>query len=334
MFIKNFNHMREMINSDRKRKVAVVCAHDMNALEAVLQAHAEGLMDYILIGRQNVILEKGRMHNYQISTGDIIDCNNDRECARIAIKLVQEGKADFIEKGLIQTATLLREVVNPETGLNIGKPISHVALLDTEKYHKIIAVTDGGVIIKPDLAMKKAVIENAVSAFHNLGYDMPKVAALCAIEKVNPKMPETLDAQALSEMAEMGEIEDCYIAGPISIDLACNAESATIKGYHHPVAGDVDILLVPEITAGNIVVKAITGFSSAKFAGCVVGAKCPIALNSRSSSFEEKYYGLIACSLMVDQKERKEAQTLEEMRYKERVALKRKARNEKAAERG
>jgi phosphate butyryltransferase len=299
MFIKNFNHMREMVTVNKKKTVVLVCAHDEHALEAVLQAHEEGLVDYILIGKEKTILEKGIRHNVKISTSDIIDCDDPIESTRIAIRLVKDGDADFIQKGIIQTATLLREIVNPRTGLNVGKPISHIALLDTPKFHKVIAVTDGGVIIDPDLDMKKAIVQNAVKAFHNLGYDRPKVAALCAIEKVSPKMPETVDAEALSKMAENGEIEDCYIAGPISMDLACDAESATIKGYHHPVAGDADILLVPGIVSGNIVVKAITGFSDSMFAGCVVGAQCPIALNSRSSSFEEKYYGLIACSLMV-----------------------------------
>ncbi len=298
MFIKNFHHMREMVSSGEKRTVAVVCAHDAHSLEAVLKAHEEGLMNYILIGKKDEILEKGVIFNAEIAEEDIIDCDDDRESALIAVRLIKEGKADFIQKGIIKTATLLKEIVNPETGLNVGKPISHIAFMNTSKYHKIIGITDGGVIISPDLEMKKKIVENSVEAFMNLGYDKPKVAALCAIELVNPKMPETIDADALSKMADSGEIKNCYIAGPISMDLACDAESATIKGYHHPVAGDVDILLVPGIATGNIVVKAMVGFSDAQFAGCVVGAQCPIALNSRSSSFEEKYYGLIACSLM------------------------------------
>lgn len=302
MFIKNFNQMREMVSSGEKRTVAVVCAHDTHALEAVLQAYDEGLMDYVLIGHRDIIHEKAEMLNKSVPAEKVVDCDDDRDSVRLAIQMVKDGRVDFIQKGHITTATLLKEVVHPETGLNVGRPISHVALLDTPKYHKIIAVTDGGIIINPDLAMKKKIIENAVAMFMVLGYDKPKVAALCAIETVNPKMPETLDAQALSRMADSGEIANCYIAGPISIDLACNSESATIKGYRHPVAGDVDILLVPEITAGNIVVKAMCGFSDALFAGCVIGAQCPISLNSRSSSFEEKYYSLIACSLMVDNK--------------------------------
>ncbi|MGI6176975.1 MAG: phosphate acyltransferase [Eubacterium sp.] len=306
MFIKNFNQMREMVSSGKKRTVAVVCAHDEHALEAVLQAHSEGLLDYVLIGKKDIIIEKGHMHKTDIPEDKIIDCDDDIKCARIAIQMVKDGDVDFIQKGLIKTATLLREVVHPNTGLNVGRTISHLALLDTAKYHKIIGVTDGGIIIQPTLDQKKDIISNAVNAFLNLGYDKPKVACLCAIEYVNPKMPETVDAEKLANMATTGEIPDCYIAGPISMDLACNSESATIKGYRHPVAGDVDILLVPDITAGNIVVKAMTGFSNTLFAGCVLGAKCPIALNSRSSTFEEKYYGLIACSLMVDRENEEE----------------------------
>ncbi len=298
MVIKDFTEMREMVSSGKKKKVAVVCAHDEHALEAVLKANEEGLLDYILIGKKGEIIEKAKLFDVEVLEEDIVDCDDDKESAKIGVQLIKDGKADFIQKGIVHTAVLMREVVNPETGLNVGRPISHVAFLQPPGYHKIVAVTDGGVVIAPDLEMKKNIAQNAVDAFRAIGYERPKVAALCALEIVNPKMADTLDAKALSDMAEAGEIENCSLAGPISMDIACDKEAGKIKGYEHDVAGDADILLVPGITAGNVIVKALTSMADTLFAGCAVGAKCPIALNSRSSSFEEKYYGLIACSLI------------------------------------
>ena len=300
MIIKDFTELRDKVASVEKRVVAVACAHDEHTLEAVLKAHEEGVLDYILVGHKAEIIEKGKIHNAVISEDKIIDCETEEECAKVAVDLVNKGKADFIQKGLMQTASLLRAVVNKETGIGTGKPISHVALLDIPKYHKIVGVTDGGMILYPDLESKKAIAVNAVDMFKNLGYEKPKIAALCAVEVVNPKMPETVDADALKKMAEAGEIKDCYIEGPISMDLAVNKEAAEIKKYNSPVAGDTDIMLVPNIYSGNIMVKGLLEFAGALMAGVVIGAKCPIALNSRSASFEEKYYSLMACSLMIN----------------------------------
>lgn len=300
MAIKNFEELRTMVGSAEKRTVAVACAHDEHTLEAVLKAHEEGILDYVLVGKEEEIIEKGRILDAEISRDDIINCETDEECAAKAVALINEGKADFLQKGLMQTATLLKAVVNKETGLGTGKSISHVALIDIPKYHKIVGVTDGGMILYPDLEKKKDIVINAVDMFKGMGYERPKVAALCAVELVNPKMPETLDAQALKVMAQTGEIADCDLEGPISMDLAISREACEIKGYDSPVAGDADIFLVPTIYTGNIMVKALIEFAATRMAGVVVGAKCPIALNSRSASFEEKYYSLLACSMMVE----------------------------------
>lgn len=302
MAIKNFEELKKMASSAEKRTVAVACAHDAHTLEAVLKAHEEGLLDYILIGKEDEIVEKSKLHDASVSRENIVNCESDELCAAEAVKLVNEGKADFIQKGLMQTATLLKAVVNKETGLNQGRSISHVALIDIPKYHKIMGVTDGGMIMYPNLEQKKDIVLNAIEMFRGLGYEEPKIAALCAVETVNPKMPETLDAQALKEMAASGEIAGCCIEGPISMDLAVSREAAAVKKYDSPVAGDADILLVPSIYTGNIMVKALIEFAGTLMAGCVIGAKCPIALNSRSASFEEKYYSLLACSMMVEKK--------------------------------
>lgn len=300
MVIKNFHELEEMVANARKKTVAVACAHDRHTLEAILKADKKGILDYILIGLKDEILSQGLELGVHIPENNIINCKTDAESAAKAVELVNQGKADFIQKGIMQTATLLKAVVNKQTGISLGKTISHVAFMEIPKYHKIMAATDGAMIMYPDLAKKKDMVDNAVTAFRKLGYEKPKVAAVCALEIVNPKMPETLDAIALKEMADSGELENCYLAGPISIDIATSKEAAEIKHYDNPVSGDADIILCPAIYAGNMMVKALVRFADVKMAGCIVGAKCPIALNSRSSAFEEKYYSLLVSSLLAD----------------------------------
>lgn len=300
MVIKNFNELEQKVAAARKKTVAVACAHDPHTLEAVLKASENGYLDYILIGHKEQILSIGKEFGADISTDKIIEADTDADAAERAVRLINEGRADFIQKGIMQTATLLKAVLNKEYGISLGKAISHVALMEIPEYHKILAATDGAMIMYPDLKKKKDMVINAVNAFRKLGYERPKVAAVCALEIVNPKMPETLDAVALKEMAVSGEIKNCELAGPIAIDIATSKEAARIKHYESPVAGDADIVLCPSIYAGNMMVKALVRFAGVRMAGCIVGAKCPISLNSRSSAFDEKYYSLLACSLLAD----------------------------------
>ena len=164
-------------------------------------------------------------------------------------------------------------------------------------------VTDGGMIPNPDLEGKKAIAHNAVAMFHDLGYERPLVSAVCAAENVSPKIIETVDAAALKQAALEGAFGPCYVEGPISLDLALSRESAQIKGYESPVTGETDILLVPGMAAGNMMVKSLVLFAGARMVGVVTGAKCPIALNSRSASFEEKYHSLLVCALMSSSRE-------------------------------
>lgn len=299
MIIRDFKELREHVGASAKRKVVVAAAHDAHTLEAVLKAHKEGILDYILVGKAEDIFRIGHELGHEISSDFVCDSNSDEDAAAKSIALIRKGEADFLQKGLMQTSTLLKAVVNKETGISLGKPISHTALLDIPAYHKIVGVTDGGMILYPDLEGKKAIVHNAVDMFRGFGYERPLVSAVCPVEVLNPKMQETVDAAALKDAALAGEFGDCYVEGPISFDLAVNRESARIKGYESPVTGETDIFLVPNISVGNIMVKALLEFGSTLMAGCVIGAKCPIALNSRSASFEEKYYSLMACAQMV-----------------------------------
>lgn len=299
MVIESFEQLREKVQSAEKCKVVVIAAHDAHTLEAVLKAKEEGILDYVLVGKEREILEIGKSLGHEIAPDDVVDSPTDEDAVEKGIQLIREGKADFIQKGLLQTSTLLKGVVDKEKGIRTGKAMSHVALLDIPTYHKVVGVTDGGMMLYPDLAKKKDIANNAVDMFLGFGYERPKMAALCAVEVLNPKMQATVDAAELQKMADEGEIPNCDFAGPISMDLAVSKESAQIKGFDSPVTGDVDIFLVPNIDVGNIMVKSLLMFGNARMAGCVVGAKCPIALNSRSATFEEKYYSLLACACMV-----------------------------------
>lgn len=296
--LKNFSDLRDKVGNSAPKTVAVACAHDAHTLEAVFHAASEGILRYILIGRRDDILRISGELRHGVLPEAIIHTESDEEAARAAVQLIQEGKADFIQKGLMQTSTILKAVVNKETGIGLGRPMSHTALLEIPKYHKLLGVTDGGMIPYPDLETKKVIIHNAVDMFRQLGYERPLVSAVGPAETVNPKIVETVDAAALKESALAGEFGNCYVEGPISLDLAMDKESAAVKGYESPVTGETDILLVPNITAGNMMVKSLLEFAGAKMVGCVTGAKCPIALNSRSASFEEKYNSLLACALV------------------------------------
>ena len=266
-------------------------------------AAQEGILNYLLIGHPEEILSIGRSLGHTIAPETVIPAATDEEAAAIAVSLVREGRAGFLQKGLMQTATILKAVVNKQTGIGLGRPMSHVALLELPGYPKLLGVTDGGMIPNPDLEGKKAIAHNAVAMFHGLGYERPLVSAVCAAENVSPKIIETVDAAALKQAALEGAFGPCYVEGPISLDLALSRESAQIKGYESPVTGETDILLVPGMAAGNMMVKSLVLFAGAKMVGVVTGAKCPIALNSRSASFEEKYHSLLVCALMSSSRE-------------------------------
>jgi phosphate butyryltransferase len=301
MVFKNFEELIEKIqNGQSKKKVAVVVAEDEHTLEAVFRAKKDNIVDPILIGDKEKIKGILLSSNEILEDKWIIDVKNDFEAAYKAVELVNAKKVDFIMKGKIQTSDLLKAVVDKEKGLRTGNVMSHVVIHEIPTYHKLLAVTDGGMIMYPNVDKKKQIIENAVSAFRAMGYEKPKVAVLAAVETVNPKMPETLDADQLKKMNLAGEIKNCIVEGPISYDLTMSKESAEIKGFKSTVTGDADILIVPNITVGNILGKALIYSANAKMAGFVVGAKVPIVLTSRGSTSEEKYLSLVISASIVN----------------------------------
>jgi phosphate butyryltransferase len=297
---QNFLEVIEKVQENgMKRRVAVAAADDEHTLEAVFKAKKDGIVEPILIGNQSEIQKVLSILQADLEAKSIIHVADAPSAARKAVELIHENQADFIMKGKIQTSDLLKAVVNKENGLGTGKIMSHLVLHEIPGYHKLLAVTDGGMMMYPNMQEKKQILENAVSVYKALGYDCPKVAVLTAVESINPKMPETVDAYHLKQMNQEGQIIGCLVEGPISYDLAMSKESAKIKGFVSLVTGDADILVVPNINVGNILGKALVYSAGAKMAGFIVGAKVPIVLTSRGSSSEEKYLSLVLSALAV-----------------------------------
>lgn len=303
MIFHSFNELIEVVQKgDTIKKVAVVSADDEHTLEAVFKAVKDGLVKPVLIGDLAKILKVLSALGLNNNEVKIVDAKDDTDAAKKAVAMINNGNADFIMKGKIQTADLLKAVVDKENGLRTGRVMSHMAIHELNGYHKLLAVTDGGMVTYPDLDQKKQIIINAVSTFKQMGYELPKVAVLAAVEGVNPKMPETVEADQLKQMNIRGEISDCIIEGPISYDLTMSKESAEIKGYESQIVEDVDIMVVPNIQTGNILGKALVYSAKAKMAGFIIGAKCPIVLTSRGSSSEEKYLSLALCAAIDSKK--------------------------------
>lgn len=297
MVYKKFEELLALVDTKADKKtVALVRAEDDHALEAVAEVVKKGLIDAVLVGNREAIKKTAEKIGFSVTDDQIVDAEDPESAAAEGVKLIREGRADFLMKGKLETSQMLRPVVNKQTGLNKGGVMSHVSLTEVPAYHKMVLTTDGGMLPYPTLEQKKHIIENAVYVMNRLGYEEPKVCVLAASETPNPKMPESMEAAALKEMNQKGEIENCIVEGPISFDLAMVKEKAEIKGYESPCAGDADILVVPNIHAGNILGKCLIEMANSKMAGLIVGAQCPIVLTSRGASSEEKFNSLmLAC---------------------------------------
>jgi phosphate butyryltransferase len=298
--IRNFDELLDAVRGRKKMKLSVAAANDVEVLLAVENARGLGLIDAALVGDAEDIKKIADENNIDLSNYEIVDVKNLVESARVAVSLVSQGKADFLMKGLIGTADLLRAVLDKEIGLRTNNLLSHVMVYSVETYHKLILLTDGGMVTYPDLTQKVQIVQNAVKVAKALGINPIHVAPLCAVEVVNPDMQATIDAAILSKMNQRGQIKDCIIDGPLALDNAISKEAAQHKGIKSPVAGEADILLVPNIEAGNMLGKSLTYFARAKSAGIIVGAKCPIVLVSRADTHESKLYSIALGSLIAN----------------------------------
>ncbi|MBU2651758.1 MAG: bifunctional enoyl-CoA hydratase/phosphate acetyltransferase [Bacteroidetes bacterium] len=292
--LSKLSELREIVKKSPKKKLVVAAAQDEHCLEAVMAATEMKVIDPILIGDKIIIEDIAKQKKVNLSKATIIDEPNLNQAVAKAVKLVHFGEADILMKGKVGTATLLKGVLNKEWGLRKSDILSHIALFEVPAYHhKLIALTDVAMNIAPDLNAKVQIINNAIEFLNKLGIAEPKIAVLGAVELVNEMMPATMDAALLSKMADRGQIPNCLIDGPLAFDNAISAESAKHKGIRSAVAGDADLLLLPDIEAGNVLYKAFVFFANAKVAACVLGATAPIVLTSRSDSEESKLDSII-----------------------------------------
>jgi len=298
--IKDFEQLTSMLKSmPVKRRAAVAPAQDLHTLEAILHAYQDGMIEPVLIGDEPAIREILKTLEVSPEGIQIIHREDPSECVQMAADMARAGSVDCIMKGKMETGALMKVLVNKERGIRKNDTMSLLAFFESPYYHKIFAITDVGLQTYPTREQKQAAIKNAIGAFHSLGVEQPKVAVLAAVEKVNPKMKETVEAD---EIRQEG-IPGCIIEGPISYDLAMDPESAPIKGYESPVAGDADLLVVPDIVSGNIAAKTITVIGGGRTGGVVLGAQVPVLLVSRAASADDKYMSIVLAAL-VGQKNR------------------------------
>ena len=289
MELKSFDEILAMSRSSGKKSLmAVAGAGSASVIDAVLEAAGQGVAEPILVGEPNdinpLLVQRGR----KPSDFNIVKTADGQTPAETAVDIIKAGNADFLMKGMVETSDLFRPVVKRENGLRTGRAISHVAFYQLPFYHKLLVTSDGGICAYPDLRMKKDIIINAVDALRLLGYKAPKVAVLCCKETPDNNMPETLEAHELMEMSKKGELGDCVVVGPISYDLAISRERAEIKCFDCAYSGDFDILISPNIHAGNILGKCLECLPGVEMASYVSGARIPIVLTSRAAPARER----------------------------------------------
>jgi phosphotransacetylase len=280
-----YERLLERCSSLSAVPTAVAYPCEESALLGALQAGQMGLIEPILVGPRAEIEDTARKARVDLSRAQVVDvAGAGPASAARAVELVRQGQAELLMKGSLHTDELLGAVVARETGLRVGRRLSHVFLMDVPTYHKVLTVTDAAINIAPTLEEKVDICQNAIDLVVALGVDLPKVAILAAVEGVNSKMQATLDAAALCKMADRKQIKGALLDGPLAFDNAISAEAARIKGIESAVAGDPDILVAPDLEAGNILAKLLTFLANADSAGLVLGARVPVILTSRADT--------------------------------------------------
>lgn len=276
--------------------VCTVVAHpcDATSLRGALQARDEGLIAPILVGPQNKIRDVADAEGLDLGTTEIVGAPHSHAAAAEAVKLVREGRGELLMKGSLHTDELMREVAASATGLRTERRISHVFIMDVPGHAETLFITDAAINIFPDLDAKRDIVQNAIDLWTGIGLGIPRVAILSAVETVTTKIPSTLDAAALCKMADRGQITGALVDGPLAFDNAISPEAAAIKGIVSPVAGHAQILVVPDLEAGNMLAKNLTFLSKADAAGIVLGARVPIILTSRADSVRTR---LASCAV-------------------------------------
>ena len=286
--MRNIDDIVKFAKERGPKTISVACCQDKEVLIAVENARKQHMIEAILVGDIEKTREIAKTLNIDLNNYELVDIKDLSQACLKAVEIVSTGKAHMVMKGLVDTSIILKAVLNKEIGLRTGNILSHVAVFDIEGYDRLFFITDAAMNLAPGVNEKKQIIENACSVARALDIEEPKVALICAKEKVNPKMKDTVEAKELEEMYLNGEIKNCIVGGPFALDNAISEESARHKGINHPVAGKADILVVPDIEAGNILYKSITYFAKCKNAGLIVGSKAPIILTSRADSDKTK----------------------------------------------
>lgn len=300
---KNFDELLSKVSTCGKKVVSVAAAQDKAVLEAVKAAKERGIADAILVGDEAKIREIAAQLDMDLAEYEIINEPDIVEASLTAVKLVHDGKADMYMKGLLDSKTFLKSILNKEVGLRTGKALSHVCVFEIPGIDRLLFLTDVAFMPYPTLEDKVSIIEYTVNVAKACGVEVPKVAPLAAVEVVNPKMPVTVEADELTKMCEEGKIQGCIVDGPLSLDIAIDKEAAIEKGAtNRKVQGDADILLFPDIHAGNLVYKAIVHMVPGVKNGCILtGTKAPAILTSRSDTFETKVNSIALAAVVAEE---------------------------------
>lgn len=298
---KSFDDLMSKVSSVSTKKVSVACAQDSAVLEAVDVAKKKGIADAILVGDKAKMESIAKEMNIDLSQFEIIDEPDMIAAAHKAVELVHNGKADMYMKGIIDTKNFLKSVLDKEVGLRTDKTLSHVCVFEIKGHEGLLFLTDVAFIPYPTLDDKVAIINNTVEIAHACGIAEPKVAPVAAVEVVNPKMPATVEADELTKMCAEGQITGCVVDGPLSLDLAIDREAAKHKGAEgRKIVGDADVILFPDIHAGNLVYKTLTHLCDCKNGNIMTGTKAPVILTSRSDSTEVKVNSLALAAIVAE----------------------------------
>lgn len=298
--IRTFGELLQAAQRGTAVRVAVAMAEDLEVLEAIKEAADLGLARGILIGDAAEIGRSAELVGLDLSDQEVVAETDPENAARLAVQAVRSGQANVLMKGQLQTSDLLRAVLDRERGLRTGQPLSHVAVTELQGERRLILITDGGVNIAPDVVRKAQIIDNAVMVARKLGIETPRVAVLAAVEVINPEMPATIDAAMLAKMADRRQIRHAIVDGPLALDVAISRAAAEDKRLQSPVSGQADILLAPNIEAGNILTKSLQYFAGATMAGVVVGALVPIVVLSRADLAESKLLSIALAKLLAE----------------------------------
>lgn len=294
----DIDKMVERIKLGTPKVLSIAVADDEHVLQAVCQAKKLGIADAVLVGNKQAIIDKAGEHGFDLDGFEIIHRENASGAAETAVELVREGKAHILMKGLLDTSVFLKAVLDKEKGLRDSKLLSYASLFEVKGFNRLLIITDPAINLEPDLESKEIIMKNAVALAHALGNECPKVAFVCPVEKVNPKMDSTLHAKALVEKYS-GSRGFC-VGGPFGLDNAISEYAAKIKGVGGPVAGKADILILNDIGVGNAIYKSLIFFSNAVNAGIVSGAKAPILIPSRAENAEARLYCIKLGVLLAD----------------------------------